>query len=377
MKVFIVTTIPSPYRIPLFNKINIALTKKGIQLTVVFLSGGYERRKWAINKSEWSFEHVTLTDPSLTKGEGFTSLAWSLPSLLIKHQPDVVVVGGFSLASLWASLYSFLFNRKMLVWSGETADEANRRSLSAVRRIFRQFIVKLTDGYIAYGKAASNYLVNLGVDQSLITISTNTVDTQFFSSAADSRTKKNSNQPIRFAFIGHLERRKGIMELLSACQSIHQQISTRFEVHIIGSGLLETTVTNFIADHKLTNVYMHGFQQKEYIRDFFKNNDVVVFPSLHELYGLVPIEAMAGGNAVLISKYTGIAHELITCEERELLIDPYDSEAMRQILQRLVCEPCLIDRFKNISLNTALPRFNINYSAEAFSHGITSAINRI
>lgn len=369
MKTIIITTIPSPYRIPLFNRISRHLSERGIKLTVLFLSEGYSRRKWSVDKSEWQFDHIVLNDPAYTKGESFSSAAWSLPKILTQLKPDIVVVGGFSLASLWASIYCFLKNKKLMIWSGETLEEAERRSWKFARNIFRRFIVKLTSGYVAYGKAAQKYLLSLGVDNKLITISTNTVDTSFFSKPS-AHTTYETIHPIRFTFVGHLDRRKGILELLTAFTHLNSQYSGKTELHIIGSGTLEQRINTFITESRLTNVYLHGFQQKEFIRDFLHSSDIVIFPSLEELYGLVPIEAMACSNAVLISKYAGISYEFDAVAHQKMLIDPKNIKQMVSAMLDLANDPELLKNHQILSQDLINVKFNIDHSALHFANGI-------
>lgn len=260
-----------------------------------------------------------------------------------------------------------------MIWSGETLNEAERRSWKFARNIFRRFIIKLTSGYIAYGKAAKQYLISLGIESTLITRSTNTVDTSFFS-VSPVRSSPTTKDAVRFTFIGHLDQRKGVLELLTAFAHLQSLVSTRTELHIIGSGTLEQQINSSITENRLSNVYLHGFQQKEFIRDFLHTSDVVVFPSLEELYGLVPIEAMASGNAVLISQYAGISHEFDSANERKMLIDPHHIQQMAAVMSQLVHDPLLLKKYQTMSLRIIKSKFDIDQSAANFANGIYKQI---
>lgn len=56
-KVLLITSIPTPYRVPLFNEINRQLRELGIAFKVLFGARGYARRKWLAEESAFEFEY--------------------------------------------------------------------------------------------------------------------------------------------------------------------------------------------------------------------------------------------------------------------------------------------------------------------------------
>jgi hypothetical protein len=53
--VLLVTNIPTPYRVPLFNELNRQLTKKGLKLKVIFGALGHAQWKWLIDTVDIAF----------------------------------------------------------------------------------------------------------------------------------------------------------------------------------------------------------------------------------------------------------------------------------------------------------------------------------
>lgn len=68
-KVIIVTNVPNPYRIPLFNEIHSQLLQEGIELKVFFGSENYSRRKSRLNLAECSFIYEFLDSAKYDFGD--------------------------------------------------------------------------------------------------------------------------------------------------------------------------------------------------------------------------------------------------------------------------------------------------------------------
>ncbi len=72
----------------------------------------------------------------------------------------------------------------------------------------------------------------------------------------------------------------------------------------------------------------------------FKGCSFFVLPSRHEPMGIVNLEAMAAGKAVVASRVGGVP-ELVSDGENGLLVPPDDAPALSQALTRLVQDPTL------------------------------------
>ena len=58
--VLLITNIPTPYRIPLFNKLSEQLADDGRRLVVLFGACGYAHRKWEVDIDDVKFEYRIL-----------------------------------------------------------------------------------------------------------------------------------------------------------------------------------------------------------------------------------------------------------------------------------------------------------------------------
>lgn len=87
-------------------------------------------------------------------------------------------------------------------------------------------------------------------------------------------------------------------------------------------------------------VTVHPWQPRETLSPLYARADVVVVPSRNELFGLVTLEAMLHGCAVLATETDG-ARELIEHEKTGLLIPVADAPALAAAAIRLLADPHL------------------------------------
>lgn len=128
----------------------------------------------------------------------------------------------------------------------------------------------------------------------------NTVETGRFATAEPMPVR---NRPL-LLFLGRLVPRKGCMLLL---QSLHwikcQDPAWNFELVIAGRGPLERQLRDYVRLHDLdANVRFAGYVNEADKASYLKSADVAVFPSLGgESFGIVLLEAMAGGHAIVLA----------------------------------------------------------------------------
>jgi glycosyltransferase involved in cell wall biosynthesis len=112
---------------------------------------------------------------------------------------------------------------------------------------------------------------------------------------------------IRLGFVGRLDLKKGIENLLAACRILKQRGAPDFTLAIAGSGSseYEAKLRGEIERLGLGNeVAMLGDIRGEEKQRMFERTDVVVAPSFTENFAIVVAEALAHGAAVIASTGT-------------------------------------------------------------------------
>ncbi|HUA13360.1 MAG TPA: glycosyltransferase family 4 protein [Candidatus Sulfotelmatobacter sp.] len=140
---------------------------------------------------------------------------------------------------------------------------------------------------------------------------------------------KNESK-VRILFLGRLVPRKGCMTLLEAINSM-DNVKDRIEVVICGQGPLEGKLKKFVADNDLGSIVtFKGFISEESKPAMLASADISVFPaSGGESFGIVLLEAMASGKAVVLAG-NNAGYASVMSPKPELLFDHSDPKSLAQ-----------------------------------------------
>ena len=322
-KVVLITNIPNPYRIPLFNVMSKVFATDNFQLKVIFGSEGYKRRLFTLDKSELKFDYRILNDHAHQLGsdeEKSVFLYKGLNDALREEKPDIIIVSGFSSATMKVLSYALPKRIPYIIWSGSI--EKENRNSSIIRKIQRRLLVKFASSYVAYGTLAKKYLIGFGAKESKVEIAMNTVDTDFYFTETNKfRNSKVESSIAHFLYLGYLVPRKNVKLLLTAVL----QLSARrrdFILDIVGDGTDKPDLEKFVVDNKIDDlVKFHGFQQKSELPAYLGNSRAMLFQTDFDIWGLVLNEAMASGIPCLASQNAGATVDLVRENETGFAIN--------------------------------------------------------
>lgn len=312
-RVLVVTNIPTPYRIPLFNQLNEELEKRGIKLKVAFGALGYARRKWAVDMSQCKFEYEVLPSKNLCySSPEKSSFTYSgLYRIISKENPSVIITNAFSIATTKIWLRSWFKKTDYIIWSG--AIRRKDKSDSFVRILQRKILIRRAAGFITYGTKAKEYLISLGAAADKIQIGINTTDTEFY--RAETKrihdNMKDETKRKRLLCVGYITKRKRLDKLFYVVKSLSIRRQD-FVLQLVGSGPGMKNLKNLADDLHITNlVSFEGFKQKKEILRYLAAADCFLFPSEYDIWGLVLVEAMSAGLPCIASIHAGATHDLI------------------------------------------------------------------
>ncbi|MCC5612741.1 glycosyltransferase family 4 protein [Nostoc sp. CHAB 5834] len=121
------------------------------------------------------------------------------------------------------------------------------------------------------------------------------VDTSFFKL----RNRPPAVNPFRVIFVGRMNQRKGLADLLEAVRLLGSQ---QIEVVLCGRGYVDH---NILSEYRRLNIRVcYNITQDELLRELHRSH-VFVMPSLAEGFGHVLLEAMATGLPVITTDNTG------------------------------------------------------------------------
>jgi glycosyltransferase involved in cell wall biosynthesis len=97
------------------------------------------------------------------------------------------------------------------------------------------------------------------------------------------------------------------------------------------------------------NFLFTGYYKLEEQKDLWAAADVVVMPSVSEPFGIIPIESMAHGTPVIVSKQSGVA-EVVT---HALKVDFWDTDEMANQILSVIRHTVLRDTLSYEGLRQA------------------------
>lgn len=153
-------------------------------------------------------------------------------------------------------------------------------------------------------------------------------------------------------FVGRLVKIKGCDLLIKAVQLIKMRIPN-IKVYIAGDGAQRKKLERLVQKLEIErNVIFLGYVSGNKKISMFKSVDVCVFPSRYESFGIVVLEAMACGKAIVASKVGGIP-SLVKDGENGILFEPENIEELSRSIIRLLENEKLRERMGSISKEIA------------------------
>jgi glycosyltransferase involved in cell wall biosynthesis len=265
---------------------------------------------------------------------------------LLKFKPRVVFVSSFSIWTALAILLRLIGQWKLVLLYDGVSPNLNFQG-NIFRTIIRRWMTLFIDNFISNSSAGGTYLAeSLGVSRKKITVRPYLVP--------DARTllEKKRTTPVSFPnfagpvflYVGMLTPRKGVMELLQACSSLQKRGYSNYGLVLVGGGEQRSQLTAFIRENDLEqHVYWTGPLNYDELGQYFQFADVFVFPTLEDIWGVVLLEAMASGKAVISSKWAG-ASELVREAENGYIVDPNDTKSFADAMIKFVKNRQLIDK---------------------------------
>ena len=347
MRIAVLTEIPAPYRIPLFNAL---AARGGVELEIVFLSDRDPVRPYRIYDDEFRFAWRTLAGPATTVRGRWTILNLRTTRTLRRVRPDVVIVGGWNQPAFWLALaWSRRRRVPVICWSEST--ERDARSGSKVAHLMKRAFVHRCSAFLVPGQASAEYLNAIGVQGRPVATAPNAVDNEIFGArVASLRERRDSlraelgvTSPL-VLYVGRLDPEKDVGALLAAMNHVDADLV------IAGSGSEEAALrrrggprTRFL-----------GRLDRDELVPWYAAADVFALPARSDQWGMVLNEAIAAGLPVVTTEAPGGAWDLVDDAANGFRVPTGDVEALAAALRRIVEDPLFAERARARSLELAL-----------------------
>jgi glycosyltransferase involved in cell wall biosynthesis len=372
-KLVIVTEIIAPYRIPVFN----ALAKRpDVDLHITFLAEtDAALRQWPIYRSEISFSHQVLPSWRWRAGSRNLLLNRGLGAALRQAAPGVIICGGYNYPASWQALHWARRNRvEFVLWSESNGRDA-RAGNAWVERT-KAFFLRRCDRFAVPGRAARQYLRELGCEEARILDAPNAVDNRLFASQAESVRRdaagfrERMKLPRRFIlFVGRLVPEKGIFDLLEAYARLEMPLRAEIGLVYAGDGRSRHELMRQAEQIAPGAVVFPGFAEREKLSALYALAEALVLPTHSDTWGLVVNEAMACGLPVIVSDVAGCSMDLVEHGWNGYVVPARDAEKLAVAMDRLLRDSEQRQRMSEHSLERIQA-----YSPEACAEGLAATL---
>ena len=323
-RVAILTNVLAPYRTPIFER----LAAK-YDLTVVLSGEEANRGNWrevndrahgyAVSRSKGLTFAWTKRNERTVLDTRYLHLNPGLFGELRRLRPDAIVSDEMGFRTLVALSYGRLHRCPVWVWWGGTPH--TERAINAPRRFLRRALAPAVERWFSYGQTSTEYLASLGVPAERVVELQNSIPEAAY------------RRPVAPAFevaprpvvlcVSRLVPGKGIDLLLRAAAPLQAE-GLEFSLLIVGDGPEQAALVRLTAELGLRHVYFRAALPPSEVPAIHRSGDVLVFPTLDDVWGLVVNEALWSGVPALVSIYAGCARELVPPSSTFDPLDPAD-----------------------------------------------------
>jgi len=169
-----------------------------------------------------------------------------------------------------------------------------------------------------------------------------------FPDVGANRNYARKSDKIKLLFVGGLSQRKGLANLFAAVE----KLSNHVELTIVGGKGTEDcqALNKALSKYKWIPSLPHAE-----ILNLMRENDVLVFPSLFEGFGLVITEAMSQGTPVITTDRTAGA-DLINHGHNGWIVEAGSTNALQYAIENIIANPELIEAVGTQAKETARQR---------------------
>lgn len=311
MKVVVVTAIPSPYQVELFDE----LARLGyIDIHVIYLWRKQPTRPWGTPALNHPASFVDELSPSELEAKVGSA--------------DLAVFGWYQHRAVRQLMKTCAAGRKAWCFWGEAPGYSRLGPIGTAGRMLLLHSLHGSDAPIwGIGSwAVERYRREFGNNRPYFNI-------PYFSNLHrfSSQPRTREARPRTVLYSGALIKRKGVDTLAHAWRQVSKS-NPEARLEILGDGPLRPYMEKVLRSGD--GVVFHGAKGWSELPSYYARADILCAPSRYDGWGLVVPEALASSMPVIASNRMGASRELIREGENGWLCEPEDEAALARLLQQ-------------------------------------------
>ena len=339
MRIAVITPIPTPYRDPFWQCFS---ELPDVELMVIYCAQGKADRPWGGN-DEFTFQREFPRSVNLARHLGHGASCYCNPlarSILKKWRPDAVIVGGYNhVTMLEAVRYC---NRNDTPWFLQSESWRERSGLAG--KLKERLLVRWlrsASGGLPTGQLAGARLKSLGMKSSQLTYLPNVPDIselRCLSIAQRANFERSRSElglrpnELVVLFAARMIEKKRPALVVRAFAELKR---ANAKLIMLGDGPLLQAVKELSVSLGTTDqIEFKGFIPHADVIRWMSVADVFVQPS-RETWGVAPIEALACGCAVVLSKEVGCAEDISAGSEKVKVLSELSPSQLANVVLEL------------------------------------------
>jgi len=196
--------------------------------------------------------------------------------------------------------------------------------------MLRAVVSRWARHWISYGQTSTEYLQSINVRRDRILQIQNSVDERLFTARVQPRFPLQP-RPV-LLYVGQFILRKGVELFLHTAAALQDE-GLEFSIVLVGNGPDKGALEQLATTLALKSVCFIPAQKPLDMPSVYRSGDILVFPTLEDVWGLVANEAMLSGLQVLCSKNAGCAVELFSPSH---VFDPENLDEFKSKLRQAI-----------------------------------------
>ena len=251
------------------------------------------------NLAPFQFDNIDYVDIVYSRNR-FTPQ--KIESILNNFQPDGIYISGWMDKGYLKAVKGFK-NRGIPVIAGVDGQWINSVRQIIASSISKVYLHSIIDILWVTGERQAQFAKRLGYQGDRLMYGLYSCDWDAFADIYKRRKTKNNGQ--KFLYVGRLIDFKGIDTLLTAYKRYRRGVRHPWELHIAGTGDLESEIQN------VEGIKYQGFVQPGELPLVMADCSAFILPSVNEPWGVVIHEATAAGMPVICSDVCGAGVHLV------------------------------------------------------------------
>lgn len=300
----------------------------------------------SIDKSELKYEYLHI--PRQAYSQWFKRIAPVSVNRWLKKQPDVVLYPNFvafpkikhAKSILVIHDLAFIDLPETISQRGPVMEKILPSNLPYLQKFVPRSIEQ-ADAVVAVSEETQAAIAkHFGINVSDITIVPNAVDDRFFK-----KLKQEDLQTVQtryglpedfILFLGTIEPRKNVLRLLEAYEKLPAALREDYPLVLAGKKGWQSEEIYAKINEMLEQghaIITTGFIEDEDLPGLLQSANALVFPSIHEGFGLPILEGFASGVPVICSD---IAPMNRLAEDAAIFIDPESANSIKRAMESLL-----------------------------------------